>query len=302
LVQTSISFIAFSWLFFVLVYTNNPIALNYKKLLPLFIIPVLSWLVLLTNNHHHLLFISIHYAPKKPYNLAIEYGNLFWLFSLISHFYSFAGLIILYQFSKHQSEPVKKQSMILWLAPIVILLSTVTAFIYLWISKQTSPPFYGVEITPTLFTIMILIFAVAIFRYRFLDILPGVLQKVIENIDDAILIVDNNNYIASFNPSFAHFFQRFGLISINTPISAFTQTLKNHCAIDPDSTLILTAFESGISDLVEGDICLLLPEEKYFKVKIRMLTNKKKLQGRIITFTDVTEYRRLFTELSEKNT
>lgn len=71
-IQTSISFIAFSWLLFVFVYTNNPVIYNRKILFWLSVLPGLSWVTLLTNDYHHLLFTYLRYAPHELYNIEIR--------------------------------------------------------------------------------------------------------------------------------------------------------------------------------------------------------------------------------------
>ncbi|MCL6588563.1 MAG: hypothetical protein K6U80_01265 [Firmicutes bacterium] len=298
-IYTSINFLDLSWLLFTLVYTNHPMAHNTRKLLLLFSLPFLAWLGLLTNGYHHLFFPLLHYAPDKFSNLVVSYGALFWVSVLIVYCYYIAGFIILYKYSLTQTGQARKQTLFLCLAPLLTFVSAISCDLYLLISKDTSP--VVIDITPNLITVTILMFAIAAYRYRFLDILPGALQKIVENINDAVLIIDNTDCIVSFNPAFVNFFHHICPVQTNEHASRFTEALRQYTETNPETALVFAAFESASLELFEGDICLLQPDRKYYKVKIRKIIDKNKLHGRIITFTDVTEYRKLLKEINEKN-
>lgn len=302
-IYTSICFMSLSWLLFALVYTNNPIISNINKLVLFAIPPVFAWCGLLTDNLHHLFFTVLKYDSHKYINSVVIYGIIFWLTTIYSYGYIIAGSVILIKFMRTQATQARRQTRILLFAPIISFIASFSGDLYLLITKDPSPKIY--DPTPICFSVTILFFGIAAFRYHFLEILPGALRKVVENIDDAVLIIDNNNCIVSYNPAFAGFFQQIYPIQPNHSISTFTQALRQYCEIDPktalETALIFAALESNTSDLAGGDICLRQPERKYFKIKTRLIINQKRVQGRIVTFSDVTGYRQLLAEVNQKN-
>jgi signal transduction histidine kinase len=300
IIYTAICFLGVSWLMFVLVYANHPQKSDAKIIILLFISPSLTWLGLLTNPYHHLFFAVLRHNPGKFINSVVVYGPIFWITALFSYIYFLSGIIILVQYIKTQTGQAKKQSIILLLAPILTIISAISGDLYLFVSKDPSPP--GYDPTPVFFTVDVLLFTIAVFRYYFLDILPGAFRKVVENIDDAVLIVDKDNYIVNFNLSFRSFFQKLIPVHLNQPITSFVRILREHSEVNDNAAVIFEAVESGSNDPVERDICLVNPERRYFKVKVQQVMNQNRSRGRIVTFSDITEYQRMLVEIRKKNT
>ena len=52
--------------------------LHWKRSIALFIIPLISWLLVLTNERHHLVYVEIAASPVGPF-LRVDFGWYFWV-------------------------------------------------------------------------------------------------------------------------------------------------------------------------------------------------------------------------------
>ncbi len=296
LIHTSINFLGLVWLLFAMHFTSVDSSVNYRKIFPLFIMPFLFYIVFLTNQYHHLYFKEIGYDSRIV--IMVKYGWLFWFGVLINYGYTIAGIIMLMKYAYKQAGLAKSQSLILASAPMASFLVSFFCNIYIIVANMSAPKFF--DFTSTCFTISMLMFSVATFRYRFLNINPGAFKRTFENLHDSILVVDNYNCIANLNDSFV---DNFGNYSSNDKVNSFVNRLQNIMIKNQESEKILAAIENGIDKPVAvGKLVLTEPFNKTYEVIIQTLDYQKKAyRGRIITFHEITEYNSLLEELHRKN-
>ena len=171
-----------------LVFANTKITFK-KKYLLLFIIPIVSLLVLWTNDYHHLFYI--HYSTNIA---ATEYGPYMTIHNIYSYTLLIIGIFYMLKFSIKNSGFFSKQSIL-----IVLGMSTPVIVNILGTYKIIPMEIY---VTPITFTIAILCFALAIFKFKFLSIAPIALQTVVDKISDGYLVINENNKIIDFNKTF----------------------------------------------------------------------------------------------------
>ncbi len=296
LIHTSINFLGLAWLLFAIRFTSADGTIDCRKLVPLLILPLISYTIFLTNNYHHLYFQIVGYDPKIV--ISVKYGWLFW-FGVIHYYgYIIAGILILTKYSFKQTGINKSQSLILAFSPAASFLVSIAFNLYNFAAKITVPSFF--DLTPTFFAISMFLFSIATFKYRFLDINPGALKKTFENLHDSILLIDNFNFIVNLNLSFI---KNFGVLKINTQIDLLVNQFRAVAKNTEESARILQAIESGIDNAMEmGEISFGEPLNKTYQVVIQKIDQSHKAyRGRIVTFHDITEYQRLVGELNLKN-
>jgi signal transduction histidine kinase len=158
---------------------------------------------------------------------------------------------------------------------------------------------------PTL-PISMMFIATAIFKHHFLNTVPFALKNIVDNMKEAIVVVDNTNRIIEFNYSFNHITNELKKITFYNEISKVSDVLREKVvSTDPNGEeQIINAINDSSKYGLSGQ--LIIDNEnhgkKFFIVNIQLVNNddQKKL-GRVITFYDITDYRNLLEEISASN-
>lgn len=283
-----ISFIGLVWMIFSFSYTNNKAVVNKKYIIPLIIPPIIFYLSILTNDYHKLFYSEFNYKYSV-------YGLLFWLHLIVSYTYLMIGTILMIRYSREQLSYKRKQSILITFAVLIPIVSNI---IYILKIFQ-----FHIDITPVSFSISMLLFSIVTFRYRFFDIIPIATKKAVDNLKEAIVIIDSFNKIVDFNSSFANTFFNKKVIKKNDSIKEFIVALKEKLSESDSYMDILNTIEYGTEQFESGEIILSLKENRYFKVNVQPIySNKgKNVLGRVISFNDISAYKMLVREIDEKN-
>ena len=181
-------FLPISLLFTGLIFERSRIKLTLPYLL-LFIIPVIDFIALLTNELHHEYFV--HYSI---YHQESVLGWMFQVHTLFSYLFIVLGLFFLTRYSIKNSGFFSKQSILIQVGiaiPFVIN-------ILLTLKVLNLPIYY----TPISFSIAIVCFSLAIIKLDFLNIAPIALQKIVDLISDSYIVVNRNFSIIDYNKTF----------------------------------------------------------------------------------------------------
>ncbi len=257
------------------IFTHTKI--NIKRLdLLLFVIPIISLIVLWTNDYHHLFY--------KYYSISMEYsefGPYMFVHSIYSYILMIIACIMLIKYSIKNSGFFSKQSILIFigaLAPLLVNIAGYTGIISL-----------SVYSTPISFTIGILCFALSAFKLQFFNTTPIALQKIVDRISDGYIIINEDNHIIDFNKTFLTMLKIHSKIrnkdffdfiknssqeskeTLSTLEKSFNQIKQN-----PNQTLILDQFDSKLN--------------KYFSVEISGIVSEQNLLGILILFKDTTQH------------
>ena len=172
-------------LFLAITFVKTKINFTLKHLL-LFIVPIISLLVLWTNNYHHLFYIKYSTNFRET-----VFGPYFTIHSLYSYLCVGIGMIILLVYSIKNSGIFSKLSLLFVIGTsICLIINILSTFGILDLS---------IYATPISFTIGILFYAIAIFKFNFLSVAPIALQKVVDRISDSYVVLDDTYNITDFN-------------------------------------------------------------------------------------------------------
>ena len=155
----------------------------------LFIIPVTTIIITLTNEYHNL-FVKEY---STTYNGTV-WGPYFPIHSISSYAYIFIGIIYLIKATIKTSGFFSKQS-------ILILIGT-TIPVGVNIIATYSNLNLSVYVTPISYSLAVLCFAIAVFKFKFLSITPVALQKIVDRISDGYLVLNEENIITDFNKTY----------------------------------------------------------------------------------------------------
>jgi signal transduction histidine kinase len=291
--QTSSLFIGLAWLLFVKHFISDG-KFTLSKEIPLIIFPVIAYLIFLTNSCHHLYYTEISYDPGTIIYRSI--APFFGFAVLVDYIYGVIAIFILIRHIKYQKGVTRGQAIILIFTPLASFIASIIFFLQIiFISGLKIHDLF--DPTPTLYTFSMILLSIAVYKYRFLDISQGAFKKVFINLHDSILIIDNYNYIVNFNDSFI---KNFGYYNINDSIASFIKKLEKAILITEESKRILKCIEFGSTNSTEiGEFFI---GEKIYEVIIQKIDYHRNIyQGRIITFHDITENKKLLAAVKFKN-
>ena len=172
-----------------LIFINTKITFK-KSYLLLLVIPILSLVVLWTNDLHHLFYIQ--YSSSFADTI---YGPYFYVHSVYTYLLLIIGIGRLLIFSIRNAGFFSKQSLLISIGlacPVIV--NVLGSFLKL--IPMT------VFVTPISFSVSIICFALAIFKFDFLGIAPIALRKIADRMSDSYLVLNDDGTITDFNKTF----------------------------------------------------------------------------------------------------
>lgn len=245
------------------------------KYLLLIIIPILTLIVLWTDDFHHLFF--------KKYSESIS-ETVYGIYAYISFIYTYTlfaiSLITLIIYSIRNAGFFSKQAILITLGTLVPFLVNIIGAL-----KIISMSIY---ITPMSFFFTIICLGLAIFKFNLLKSTPIALQRIVDRISDSYIVLNTNYEISDFNKTFINTFKIKDTAKIRG--NSLSSILKNYNIDEPtfldcfkkitnnDST---KSFELNVKDL-----------KKSFNVEISSILNNGQILGILILFKDITQHKK----------
>ena len=146
----------------------------------------------------------------------------------------------------------------------------------------------SIYLTPISFTIAIVCFALAIFKFKFLSIAPIALQKVVDRISDGYLVINEDNKVIDFNQTFLNLARLKDTDIRNISIFELIQVTKV-------SDIDYEKFSKLLRDTKNTTKTLTLNKyfdtlNKYFNIEFSSLNNNHTYIGTLILFKDITQH------------
>ena len=247
-----------------------------KKYSVLFIIPIISLIILWTNDYHYLFY--------KQYSTNIS-DTIYGPYMIIHNIYSYVllgiGIIYMLKFSIKNAGFFSRQSMLIVLGVSVpVVVNVLGTFKIIPMS---------IYVTPITFTITIICCAIAIFKFQFLGVAPIALQKIVDRISDGYVVLDENNVIIDFNKTFLDIFRLKPEDIRSKNFIKFLQQRKISNQIvekisksikKANSTETTISFEQHFAEI-----------RKYFKIEITAINSDNNSLGTLFLFKDITQHK-----------
>jgi PAS domain S-box-containing protein len=180
---------------FALEYTGHRLLLEIRSWAFLITISVVLIVIAYTDSWHGLARPNTMLIHGEPFSeLTYDFSLFFW----IGYIYSFVllvGGIYLLSINMAQSSPMHRGQSILVIIGILIPLVGITLTMFgitLTFHRDT---------TPLTFAIANLVLVFALFRFRFLDIVPVARNAIFENMNDIVCVLDIQHRIIDANPA-----------------------------------------------------------------------------------------------------
>lgn len=267
-------FLPVTFLFISLVFAKTKINFT-KKYLLLLVVPVLSLLILWTNNLHHLFY--------KVYSTNIYdtvYGPYFYVHTIYSYTSIGIALILLLKYSIKNSGFFSKQSILIFSGTFICLsINMLGTFNIVPMS---------IYITPISFAIAIFFFTLAIFKFGFLKVTPIALQRIVDRISDSYLVLNDELIVTDFNQTFL---ETFRVTSSDIRNNNIVDLLAKYKEFNIDVEMLIAAIKKTRLD--DSTITVeehFEPIDKYFHIEINSIKNKGNFLGTLILLKDITQH------------
>ncbi len=157
------------------------------------IIPVITIIMVWTNNIHGLMWHGAHLQTYGEFLVQIKtYSFWFWVHAFYSYSLVLAGLAIATRKLFHTQHLYRNQVILLLLAALFPLIWNI---IYVF----RAAPTYHIDLTPTAFVVSGLAIALGLFRFHILSVVPIARDVVVENMGDGIIVLDNQDRFLDLN-------------------------------------------------------------------------------------------------------
>ena len=260
-------------LIFTLQFTNRSHLLTRRNLGLLAIVPLVTLLLLWTDESHGLFFGGQHSTGT-----ILSGGPWFWFFVLYSYTQIFIVIGLFVQAYLRSSSLYRLQTGAILFAACLPVAGNILSF-------AGFSPFPNLDLTPLIFTASGLIFAYALFGLRLLDVVPIARHKLVDEMTDGIIVLDASKRIVDINPAV----QRLIGISSSAIGQSSEDVLNETLHLDQAKAPIAASkMELRISETPPRDIELhVLP----------LFDDRQSITGQLLILRDITERKQAEAEL-----
>lgn len=266
-----VAFLPAMWLQFILKFIGKRHWLTIPREILLYIIPTITFIAVWTNDYHHLHYTNVEISTSGPFPLlALSIGPWYIVHTIFFYTLLILGLVLLLNKFIRADKVYRQQNYVLILAALIPWIVNIS---YLFNIR----PLGHIDLTPYAFSITCLVMSFGLIQLKLFDIIPVARDKIIEELQDGILVLDNMDRIVDINTQL----KKIILTEFNKKISigeTYTIHFKNYPVfIEKVTERIHTFFELRIN-------------HKCFEIAINPLFEKNTIySGVILIFRDITE-------------
>ena len=263
-----------------------------KWMLVCLVIPVLSVLVSLTNDWHHL-----QYQVFSVVRSEIVFGPYVLVTGLHSYLCFLISFILIFNFArKNPSKLYFQQCMMLFLGGFCPMLVSIAA--------TFSGLNFPITATPLSFLPLILFNGIAIYRLNLLDITPIATQYMLDWISDCYMVLSAKGLVLNYNKSFAAVFaSKYGITEnrylkdcvkeedISKKTAIYNMITAVDACRDAQSTI---SYEQAATINRNGVI-----HKNYYVTDVSQLILNDKEVGFVLIFKDITQLKKSLRQLQD---
>lgn len=166
-----------------------------RRLSTLWIVPVLAWVALVTNDRHGL-FYTGYRLVAPPGITALDPGPLLMLASGYTLLLGAIGIAWLLQATRRAQGNERRRDLLL-LAAVLAPIPFIAAYWLQWVP---------IDLTPISFILVAFFVGQAIYRYRLFSLLPIAQEMILRDLNDGFILLDARHQVVVANPAWARLF------------------------------------------------------------------------------------------------
>ena len=261
------------WLLFCIQFTGRDKKLSNINRILLFFFPIITLLMVITNEYHHLHYASAQVDFSGPFPLLdIEIGPWYIFHFFMFYIYLSIGMILLIRSYFKAAKIFKKQL-------ALIIISTLFPWFINAIYMYGWRPLDHLDLTPYAFLITCIFISLGLVRFKLFDVLPYAREQVMEAMSAGVLILDKEFRILDLNPSMRKTLEPFE----NEPIG---KSIFNLSVSYPEITELIT-------DKIEAIRNVTLSangQKNHFEISIKPLHGDgQQFTGTLLIYRNITK-------------
>jgi signal transduction histidine kinase len=268
-----IPFITSFWLVLVIHFTGYQKVLKRWVLMLLYLIPIITFLLHLTNDLHHFVYrnILMDYSSIMPTAELLK-GAWYWVHIFYINIQASVGMTLFVMMYLRAVPLVRKQIVVMMLGAVVPWISN---FVYLFGTFGLH-----VDLTPLGFTLSGIFYIWGIYKFNLLRLAPIALQKVFETMQDGVVFLDYDNNITNYNQAALEVFEE---LQHN---KGSTDSVRNVFSNHPELLSKIIVMDNS-----DSQISIRKKEEtRYYHMKVSILYDKGQIAlGKMLIFNDITQ-------------
>lgn len=275
----------FSVLYFSLRFTRRRFDNPVRTWTLLMILPAVFMLLLLTDGYHHLIREEIHLTPLGPFFIIGNgLSNISWL--IIYYSYGIALFAVSLIVARYINSPPLFRPQIL-----SVLIGVIFPLVGVVFPLMGVNIIYDIDPSHVASSLGNLVIAWSLFRYRLFDIVPIARDRLVERMQDAVIVLDKQDRLMDVNVAATEF--------INRPADEISG--KFAAEVIPNWTDLLEQFQKKDDQPIEmvfgnGE------NGKVLSFRLSELhTEVGDLGGKLLVVQDVTELKKAEREIKNKN-
>ena len=247
---------------------NSKKSLNLKNIALVFLIPLITLILVNTNEFHHLFYKNITLITYKDLYLAnSEKGVLYYIHILYSLVMILGGTILFYNSFKKMKSNRKKQ------ARLMLVGSAIGISIFVLYVLRMTPGVF--DPLPFANAIVSGFYYVAVFKYEFLEMKEIIRENSFEQINEGIIVTDIKERLIDFNRAASNVFAWLTTDNIGVNITELSMGIINN----------------------NEEIFEIEYNEKNYEFRTNTIQEKNNVSGRIYIFNDATEKKLMLKKL-----
>jgi PAS domain S-box-containing protein len=271
------------WVTFALQYTGHQAWVTRRNLFLVLIYPFLSLVIIATDPWHHLMWSKIPAALEWDgyfYVLKLGFGPNWWATVIYAYVWILLGTVAIIVHLIRSQEFFRRQTRVLLIGAFMPWVSNLIFVLNL-------SPIPHLDLTPLAFAISGVAFAWAMFHYRMFDLTPIANDVVVQNLHDAVFMLDERGRIVNLNPAAVSLLE-------STASEIVGQTLETILGGREDLRLLYRKAVASQENLLSTEIVFGPPDNlRYYEARLSPLRDRAgKFLGRLLTLRDMTERKR----------
>jgi diguanylate cyclase (GGDEF)-like protein/PAS domain S-box-containing protein len=271
-----------AWLAFSLQYTGKDKWLEWKRFRVFLVIPTISFILVLTNPWHHLVWTDASLISVGGFrNLNPTNGTWFPIFITYTCALILIGATLIGMASIRAHEIYRRQS--LW-----IIIGAVSPLVVTLAYYSRAFPGFTKDYSPLAWAFAGAAFAIGIFKHRLLNLTPIARTTLVDNMRDGLIVLDNAGQIVDVNPAFRKIISLPENRLIGVPVDNVLRIWKD-LSINPEAD----EWTCEVALSPDG-------QQVFYDMRVIRIRDLGNLPiGRLITLHDITERKQLLATVEK---
>jgi PAS domain S-box-containing protein len=185
-----------AWLAVSVDYAGQGRWLTWRNLSLLSLVPLAMLVLVWTNELHGLVWREVGLERAGPVSLvAFTYGPAFWIHSAYAYGLLLSGTILIGRAFYHAPPAYRAQARIILIGALIPWLCNLFGLL----SRGGQLPYVALDPTPFGFTATGVLIVWGLLRFRLLDIVPVARDAIVENMADAVIVLNAQNHVVDLN-------------------------------------------------------------------------------------------------------